>query len=188
MSPDLDLPWYSVTSQFPPCRRPAEVRREEVHVVSQDFARTTHVVSITPKIRGGRRQCISLLLSKLSASIVDKTQVIVLDGADGRNVPLLDSSSLDLQSDATSRSDDNLLIFRNPSISLPIKAIEHILRHGMLRNEYPQRSDKGKEAEGVALRYGGVEDLVKERSKEESRVTHIEYDVSRVIFDNSLGD
>lgn len=56
----------------------------------------------------------------------------------------------------------------------------------MLRNEYPQRSDKGKEAKGVALRYGGVEDLVEERSEEESRITHIEYDVSRVVFDNSL--
>ena len=128
----------------------------------------------------------SLLLGKLSASIVDETQIIVLDGSDGRNVPLLDRSSLDLQSDATSRSDDNLLILRNPSISLPIKTIEHILRHGMLRNEYPQRSDKGKEAKGVALRYGGVEDLVEERSEEESRITHIEYDVSRIVFDNSL--
>lgn len=56
----------------------------------------------------------------------------------------------------------------------------------MLRNEYPQRPDKGKEAKGVALRYGGVENLVKERSEEESRIAYIEYDVSRVVFDNSL--
>ena len=56
----------------------------------------------------------------------------------------------------------------------------------MLRNEYPQRSDKGEEAKGVALRHGSVEDLVKEWSEKESRVAYIKYNVSRVVFDNSL--
>lgn len=56
----------------------------------------------------------------------------------------------------------------------------------MLRNEYSQRSDEGEEAKGVALRYGSVEDLVKERSEKEGRIAYKKYNVPRVVFDNSL--
>jgi len=56
----------------------------------------------------------------------------------------------------------------------------------MLRNEYSQRSDEGEEAKGVALRYGSVEDLVKERSEKEGRIAYKKYIVPRVVFDNSL--
>lgn len=126
------------------------------------------------------------MLDKLSASIINKAQIIVLDGADGRDVPHLDRSSFDLQPNATSRGNDDLLIIGNPGISLVIEAVEHILWHGMLRNEYSQRSDEGEEAKGVALRYGSVEDLVKERSEKEGRIAYKKYNVPRVVFDNSL--
>ena len=73
-----------------------------------------------------------LLIPSLAASIVNEPEIVVFNGADRSDVPLLHCPPFDLQPDTTAGGDNHLLVIGYPCVSLTIESIEHILWHRML--------------------------------------------------------
>mmetsp|Transcript_481 Transcript_481/g.801 ORF Transcript_481/g.801 Transcript_481/m.801 type:complete len:130 (-) Transcript_481:397-786(-) len=101
-----------------------------------------------------------LLVARFSAAVINESKVIVFDGANGGDVSLFDGPSLDFETDTATRGDDHLFVVADPGISFPIESTKHVFGHGVFGNEYPQGSDKGKEAQGIALRYRRIQHFI----------------------------
>jgi len=137
--------------------------------------------------RASVRACVRASLF-LVVSFGHQSQVAVLDRPDGRDVPLLDRSSLDPQPNATPRRDDHLLVVAHPRVLVGVPPVKHVLRHGVLRDKDAEGSDVGEKAERGALADHRVQDLVDKGPQQQCRVLDVEDDVSRVVFDDPRFD
>mmetsp|Transcript_28630 Transcript_28630/g.60715 ORF Transcript_28630/g.60715 Transcript_28630/m.60715 type:complete len:256 (+) Transcript_28630:163-930(+) len=118
-----------------------------------------------------------------TTAIINQAQIIVLDCSNCRYISLLHCPSFNLQSYAASRRNYHLFIITHPRISLPIKPIKHIFRHGMLRYENTKRANVSEKPQLVALRDRGIDNFVDERPKQQRCILDVKYDISRIVLD-----
>lgn len=117
--------------------------------------------------------------------IVYQAEVVVFDGSNGGDVALFDGSSLDAQSDPTSRRDDDFLVVTDPGILVPIESVEHVLGHGVFADKDAEGPAKGKKAKGIALGDDGIQDLIDKGPQEKGRVLDGKDHVPTIVLNDA---